>query len=75
MSSDKILQFLYLQLYLSTTFPLENKKEIYYGWYVEANYHVPPYPVKLFTGEEFPRTYRGTDRRGTYVMLENVFQK
>jgi hypothetical protein len=73
--SDKILQFLYLQLFLSTTIPLEDQKEVYVGWFFEANYHVPVYPLKLFTGNELPRTYRSMDRRGTYVMLESVFQK
>jgi hypothetical protein len=75
MPRHKVLQFLYLQLYLSTTFPVENEDVLYYGWYFEANYHVPVYTLKLFTGEDFPHTYRGMDRRETYVMLENVFQK
>jgi len=75
MSSDNIPQFLFLQLFLSATFPLEDKKEVHVGWFVEANYHVPEYPVNLFSEDEVPRTYRAMNRRGTYVMLENVFQK
>lgn len=75
MTNDKIPQFLYLQLFLSTTIPLEDRKEVYVGWFFEANYHVPLYPLTLFTEDEVPRTYRGMDRRGIYVMLENVFQK
>jgi len=75
MYSGKIPQFLYLQIFLSTTIPLEDMKEVYLGWFFEANYHVPIYPLKLFTGDEAPRTYRAMDRRGIYVMLENVFQK
>jgi len=74
-SSDKITQFLYLQLFLSATIPLENRKEVYVGWFFEANYHVPIYNLTLFTEDEVPRTYRAMDRRGIYVMLENVFQK
>jgi hypothetical protein len=75
MSSDKIPHSIYLQLFLSTTIPLPDRKEVYLGWFFEANYHVPLYPVKIFTADEVPRTYRAMDRRGTYVMLENVFQK
>jgi hypothetical protein len=71
----KILYFLDFQLFLSTTIPLEDKKEVYVGWFFEANYHVPLYPLTLFSGDEFPRTYRGMDRRGTYVMMENLFKK
>jgi hypothetical protein len=75
MSSDKIHQFPYLQLFLSATIPLEDMKEVYLGWFFEANYHVPVYPLILSSLDEVPRTYRAMDRRGTYVMLENVFQK
>ena len=50
-------------------------KEVYVGWFFEANYHVLEYPVKLFTADKVSRTYRAMDRRGIYVMLENVFQK
>jgi hypothetical protein len=75
MSRHKVLQFLYLQMYLSSRSPVENEEDLYYGWFVEANYHVPTYSLVSFTGKEFPRTYKGVDRRGTYVMLENVFQK
>jgi hypothetical protein len=75
MSSHIILQFLLLQLFLSITIPLENEKDVYLGWFFEANYHVPEYPLNLFTGKESSRTYRGMDRRGTYVMLEKAFQK
>jgi len=50
-------------------------KNVYLGWFFEANYHVPIYPLKLFTEDEAPRTYRAMDRRGIYVMMENVFQK
>ena len=50
-------------------------KEVYVGWFFEANYHVQEYPVKFFTEDEVARKYRAMDRRGTYVMLENVFQK
>jgi hypothetical protein len=75
MSSRETLQFFYLQLFLSATIPLEDKKEVYVGWFFEANYHVPIYPLSVFSGGESSRTYRNMDRRGTYVMLENVFQK
>jgi hypothetical protein len=75
MSSFEVLYSLYLQIFLSATIPIENKKEVFVGWFFEANYHVPTYPLKLFTEDNFPRMYRGMDRRGTYVMLENVFEK
>jgi hypothetical protein len=75
MSSFEVLYFLYLQLFLSATIPIENKKEVFVGWFFEGNYHVPLYPLNLFTEDNFPRVYRGMDRRGTYVMLENVFEK
>jgi hypothetical protein len=75
LSGDKIPQFLYLQLYLSATIPLEDRKEVYVGWFFEANYHVPIYPLTLFSEDEAPRTYRAMDRRGTYVTLENMFRK
>ena len=75
MHTDKIPQFLYLQIFLSTTIPLEDRKEVYLGWFFEANYHVPEYPVKIFTEGEVRRTYRAMNRRGIYVMLENLFQK
>jgi hypothetical protein len=75
MSSDKITQFLYLQLFLSATIPLEDRKEVYLGWFFEANYHVPEIGMNVFTKDEAPRVYRATDRRGTYDMLENVFQE
>jgi hypothetical protein len=64
-----------LQLFLSATIPLENKEEVYVGWFFEANYHVPLYPQNLFSESESSRKSRGMDRRGTYVMLENVFEK
>lgn len=62
-------------LFLSATIPLENREEVYVGWFFEANYHVPQYPQYLFSGNESSRTSRGMNRRGTYAMLENVFQK
>jgi hypothetical protein len=75
MSSDKITQFPYLQLFLSATIPLEDRKEVYVGWFFEANYHVPVYPLTLFSEDGTSRTYRAMDRRETYVTLENMFQK
>ena len=75
MFSNKISHFLYLQLFLSATIPLEDRKEVYLGWFFEANYHVPIYPVNIFAEGLVSRTYRAMDRRGTYVMLENGFQK
>jgi hypothetical protein len=70
-----VLEFISLQLFLSATIPLENMEEVYVGWFFEANYHVPQYPQYLFSGNETSRKSRGMSRRGTYAMLENVFQK
>jgi hypothetical protein len=75
MFSHLILEFICLQLFLSATIPLEGKEEVYVGWFYEANYHVPEYPQYVFSGNESSRKSRGMDRRGTYAMLENVFQK
>jgi hypothetical protein len=75
MSLDKIPQFLYLQLFLTARLPLENQEDIYFGYFFEVVYPIPVYPLKLFTEREVSRTYRATDRRGTYVMVENMFQK
>ncbi|XP_021934668.1 uncharacterized protein LOC110837128 isoform X2 [Zootermopsis nevadensis] len=62
-------------LFLSATIPLENKEDVYVGWFFEANYHVPEYPQYLFSENENSRTSRGMDRRRTYAVLENLFQK